>query len=314
MQSRKYGEDMETSYGGINTDQLLIDTSELFKHVYMFEQKFDIKPRRFHYGIAIAHTDLQERRERFVEELVSTAIDWIFSQAQQQGKIDGYTKQGRTQSNAHSMLRQEALRFFRSPDNPDQMKGQFGELLLANCLQNIFKAVPLLRKMPLTTNPKQERLGADAIHYRHDGLNNFIYLGEAKCYSSKYKFNQAFSDGVNSIMTTYENLSSEIGCYIAGDFLDQQMRHIADSYRNGTLLNTKVELVLIVIYEENQPKSASSEDEIRSEIKGIIERRFGDYNDAELANYDPMVLSRITYIAFPVWGLHSLLQSFVGAL
>ncbi len=44
----------------------------------------------------------------------------------------------------------------------------------------------------------------DAIHYKNSGWKNIIILGEAKTYSSKYKFATAFSDALNSIINTYK--------------------------------------------------------------------------------------------------------------
>ena len=298
----------------IDTHNLLIDTSKLFNCVHVIEQKFEIKPSKNHYGLAINHVDMLEMRKEFIKELISTVIDWVFSQPQQQEKWERYEQEGRTRSNISVQIYQEAKSFFRSAENSKLIKGQFGELFLANSLQNLFSAVPLLRKMPLTTSVGQERFGADAIHYKRENGEHLFVLGEAKCYSSKYKFNNAFSEGVSSIINSYEQHREELDLYLAGDFLDPQLRIIADAYKKGSLENAKVELVLIMIYEENRSKDAPSEEEIKRTIKEIIEDRFKNYDDSELNKYNPNVLSRITYIVFPVWELESLLQDFVGAL
>lgn len=54
-------------------------------------------------------------------------------------------------------------------------QGQYGELLLFNFIQHFFKAAPLLRKMPITTNPGLERHGADAIHYLDNGDEQIFF-------------------------------------------------------------------------------------------------------------------------------------------
>ena len=56
------------------------------------------------------------------------------------------------------------------------------------------QATPLLRKMKIATSSEHERFGADAIHYKIQDAKNIIILGEAKTYSSNYKFATAFSD------------------------------------------------------------------------------------------------------------------------
>ena len=84
-------------------------------------------------------------------------------------------------------------------------QGQFGELLLLNFLQHIFRAAPLLRKMSITTNPGLERFGADAIHYRPMGKEHVFYIDESKCYETKYRFNEAFKKSLESILKSYQS-------------------------------------------------------------------------------------------------------------
>ena len=54
--------------------------------------------------------------------------------------------------------------------------------------------------MRITTSKSHERFGADAIHYKIENGKNIIVLGEAKTYTSEYKFNEAFEDALNSIL------------------------------------------------------------------------------------------------------------------
>ena len=97
------------------------------------------------------------------------------------------------------------------------------------------KAVPLLRKMPIMTSSEHERFGADAIHYKVENDKNIIILGEAKTYTSKYRFNQAFEDALNSILDTYTHYRDELKLYVHEDFLDDKMNKIAEDFLNNKL-------------------------------------------------------------------------------
>ena len=103
--------------------------------------------------------------------------------------IQELKQEGRTLGNAALTLQRRAFEKFRSSADGKLLHGQFGELLLPNCIQRFFGAVPVLRKMPIASSRQHERFGADAIHYRPDGDKHQFYLGEAKSYTSDYKFN-----------------------------------------------------------------------------------------------------------------------------
>ena len=59
--------------------------------------------------------------------------------------------------------------------------------------------------MPIKTSSQHERFGADAIHFKIENDKPIIILGEAKTYTSKYKFSQAFEDAITSILSTYSS-------------------------------------------------------------------------------------------------------------
>lgn len=58
----------------------LIQNDALFNNIYVVEQQFDIVPDdRMHYGAAITYQDLMELRSGFLEQLVDTVVDWVYS-------------------------------------------------------------------------------------------------------------------------------------------------------------------------------------------------------------------------------------------
>ena len=64
--------------------------------------------------------------------------------------------------------------------------------------------------MPITTSVEMERFGADAIHYKYENGKNLFYLGEAKTYSSKYQFNTAIGDAIESIIKPTRNIVKKL--------------------------------------------------------------------------------------------------------
>jgi len=288
-------------------DNLLSHTDSLFNHVYWFKSNFDLLPQKEHYGSAIDITDISERKHDFLSELVNTVTSWVYSNS----KIDQIVSE-RTQSvngdlgNAYTFLTTKAFSKFR----PGYPQGQFGELLLFNFIQHFFKAVPLLRKQPITTSVGHERFGADGIHYKRSGDSNIILLGESKCYKSKYSFSSAFKTSLESIVSSFDELDEELDLYTYDDFIDPNLETIAKKFKKNTLPKVRFELVCLVAYNENMAKGGDNEEEIKNSIKEIIEERCSNLSDDYFDNLKASLLKRINYIVFPIWELDTLLKDF----
>ena len=172
------------------------------------------------------------------------------------------------------------------------------------------QATPLLRKMKIATSSEHERFGADAIHYKIQDAKNIIILGEAKTYSSNYKFATAFSDALNSIINTYKEHRRELNLYVHEDFLDNEMNQVAEDYLNNTLENVEVHLVSIITYNENKKLKFDTETGIKNQIETIIEERYHLFDNNKIDVENNPILRRITYIVFPVWDLKGLVEEF----
>lgn len=184
----------------------LIQNDALFNNIYVVEQQFDIVPDdRMHYGAAITYQDLMELRSGFLEQLVDTVVDWVYSSEKYTDLKARFMASGKSEGAAVSQIARKAKEKFRRGDDNLLIQGQLGELLLFHFIQRFKNAVPLLRKMPITTSAEHERYGADAIHYKIEDGKNIIVLGEAKAYTSKYQFAAAFQKAIDSILDTYEN-------------------------------------------------------------------------------------------------------------
>ena len=291
----------------------LIKNDSLFNMIGVIVQQYDILPNnKEHIGAYIEYQDIQELRDGFVEELSDTIVDWIYSSEKYEEIKKKLVNSGKSEAAASQYIGRKAKNKFRANKNSENVliQGQMGELLLYHFIQKCMKAVPLLRKMNIATSSDHERFGADAIHFKIENDKNIIILGEAKTYTSKYKFNEAFSDALDSILNTYNKHRSELGLYVHEDFLDDEMNVVAEKYLNNTLKSVEIQLVSIVTYNELSKIDKIDENTIRNNIKKIIEDRYRNYDKNKIDMRKNPILSRITYIVFPVWDLNELAEKF----
>lgn len=255
---------------------------------------------------------MQEYRDEFIDELVSTICEWVYSSKTAKKIVNQMmVEESRSEQNANYKLRTIAQKKFRRANSNDVvLQGQFGELLLFNFLQHFFRAVPLLRKMPITTSVGHERFGVDAIHYKVDSNKHIFVLGESKAYISDYKFKDAFETSIMSIVSSYGNHRKELDLYLYDDFLDESLIEIAKAYKNGTIKNAEIHLVCLVAYNETKKVKKVSEDQIKKDIMAIIKSRCESLEPEIFKNIEDGLLSRINYIIFPVWDLENLIVSF----
>lgn len=294
----------------------LIENESLFNKIHVIQQNFDILPnKKEHIGACIKYQDLYEMRREFINELVDSVVDWVYSSEKYKALISATIGMGKSEASANSAVISKARQKFRTGTGEQLLvQGQLGELLLFHFIQRHFKAVPLLRKMPITTSSAHERFGADAIHYKIDNGKNILILGEAKTYTSNYKFSAAFEDALNSILDTYKKHKQEISLYLHEDFLDAEMDKIAESYLNGTMENMEVHLVSIITYNESKNLKITNQENILAQIKDIIEKRYGAFDNGKIDIVNNPILNRITYIVFPVWDLEKLAKDFQDLL
>ena len=293
----------------------LIDNRALFNYIYIIEQTFDIISKdNKHYGASIDYQDIKELRSEFLEQLYDSIVNWVYSTKKYKKLKNIAIKSGKTDEASANEVFRRAVNTFRANRNSDKLliQGQLGELLLFHFIQKLQKAIPLLRKMKITTSSAHERYGADAIHFKYEKNNPIIILGEAKVYTSEYSFNKAFEDAIISILKTYEHHRDEINFYTHEDFLEDEMNTIAEQYINNQLENVEVNLVSIIVYNETLKLNGDNRDSIRKNIADIIAKRYSKiakrYPKVDIENNT--ILKRITYIVFPVWDLDMLANDF----
>lgn len=291
----------------------LIKNDALFNYIHVIEQNFDIIPDTHnHFGACIDYQDLTELRDEFLRQLYDSIVDWVYSNEKYNELKNIAIKNGKTDAAASSEITRRARDKFRAnrDSNDILVQGQFGELLLFHFIQRFQKAIPLLRKMKITTSTEHERFGADAIHFKYENKKPIIVLGEAKTYTSNYKFTQAFEDAITSILKTHQNHRKEINLYVHEDFLDPEMDQIAEQFINNNLKNVEVHLVCIVVYNEKSDIKGNSREEIIQKITNVIENKYADFDKKKIDLETNSILKRVTYIVFPIWKLDELAKTF----
>lgn len=83
----------------------LINNDALFKNIYVFEQQFDIVPEdRKHYGAAVSYQDIMELRSDFLEQLIDTVVDWVYSSEKYAALKAKFIESGKSEATARKML------------------------------------------------------------------------------------------------------------------------------------------------------------------------------------------------------------------
>lgn len=290
----------------MDTNSLLANVDSLINNVYCFKHVHDKPIGRGRHGVAIKYVDICERRSDFIRELKNTICGWVYSKDKYHALLDNeLKKRNKDLQNACAQIDVMAKYKFRS----GYPQGQFGELLLFNFVQYFFKAPPLLRKMPITTNPKLERNGADAIHYAYTD-HHIIYIGESKSYSSRYSFSAAFNDSISSFLDSWNNLQNELMLYVYDDFIDPKLQAVAEGFKEGLLEDVEQIGICLIAYNEHNKISLTDPLTIKKQIENIIENKYNAVNISDDMKNNPDIINRVYYVVFPIWNFDKLLLEF----
>lgn len=290
----------------------LINNDALFNNIHVIQQKFDIIPLdKEHIGASIDYDDIREVRDEFISELIDTIVDWVYSSQKYEELKQKSMENGKSEKAANSEIVRRVHKKFRScMDSNIIGQGRIAELLLFHFIQRYLGAVPLLRKENIKKITNKESTIANVIHYKREREENIIVLGEIKSFSSKYEFKDVFLGAINSILNTYKNHQNEMELYVHEDFLDDEMNSIAEEYISKKMKNKKVHLVNFIMYNETCELNITDEDDIRNQIDSIIKERYRESENYSIDTHKNPILSRITHILFPVWGIEELAKLF----
>lgn len=292
----------------IDTTKFLANTSKLLDALHVFQFNPVLEPKKDHFGSHIELTDFKFNNARMIKGLTDSIIDWVFSKPDAKRIFDEAYGPTGDLSAATATLYNSARETIRLA----QPQGQFGELLLSFFLQHLFQAVPLLRKQPIRTSDNHERFGADAIHYKGTGGHE-IYIGESKCYKSSYQFPRAFEESITSMDKTLGSFHDEIRKFVAGGFIEPELKQVAEQLLSNKLQQVKLNPVSIIIYNETT-KLTSTGPEIKDQIKNAALHQCSKIAPDVYGGLEEIALSRFTYIIIPVWKLDDLLDEFVKSV
>ncbi|UOE58279.1 DUF1837 domain-containing protein [Priestia filamentosa] len=305
----------------VDVEKLLTNVDAFINTMHVVRTDFNLEPKKEHIGTCINFQDLKELRTEFIEELIYTVTNYVYSKNEQQGLVNKFMDEGRDPSGAYNKIRKKSVRKFRSKSkdgSSSHLQGQFSEILLFNLLQHYFKATPLVRKMPITTNPEIERHGADAIHIGKDSNDNYIlYIGEAKTYNRKKGgVKEALKDAVDDIINKhYSDHREELDLHVYEEHLPKELQEIGEGYLNGTLTEIEVHLVCIVTYDNKNFKFASNRKEILDGVINNIREDLEDVVRSKVFKSIPdYIKPRLNYIIFPVKDMNNLIELFAQEL
>lgn len=280
--------------------------------MYAVRNVISLAPAKQHVATCIQYSDLLEMRDEFVTELLNTVSAFVYSSAKQSKLIAQFEAEGRDRSASWAALGRLANSKFRR----QSLAGQFSELLLCNLLQHYFKAVPLLRKMPLTTNPALERNGADAIHVAQEDGKYLIYIGEAKTFDRKSNcFRDAVVEAIDDVVLHYNEHRKELQLYTYEDFLTPELQALAEQYQAGTATGLEVHLVCIATYNCKKTVAGADRNAILSSIMANVAADANAIKSHPVFNRVPVaLLPRLNYILFSVRDMQSLIDAFTKGI
>lgn len=294
----------------LKIDSLLANTGKLFESIRIFKlSKSSLKPTKDHYASHIHLLDFKFNKDHFLTRLRESIIAWVYTKNRAKAIFDEEFGSDEDYSSAAAKLYQSAKETFRI----NAPQGQFGELLLSAFLQHIFKAAPLLRKQVVRTSDNHERFGADAIHYSNSN-GEHIYIGESKCYTSKYQFPAAFKSSISSMCNTIESFATEIKKFTAGGFIQEELKSVARDLLSNKIEGLTIHPVSILIYNETAGLQGKCAADYHLAIEAAIKNQCKKIDEAAYGGMNEDILSRFVYIVMPVWKLDELLEEFAETL
>ena len=100
----------------------LIKNKALFKNIHVITQRYDILPNnKNHIGAFIEYQDIDELRDDFLEELVDSIVDWIYSAPKFAKLKKKAIAKGKSEAAASQEIGRKARNKFRANHNSDKL-------------------------------------------------------------------------------------------------------------------------------------------------------------------------------------------------
>lgn len=303
-----------TNYN-VDVDLLISKLDSFIKTLYFYKDDYSIGNGNEHIGMCINYADLIEMRSQFLDELLTTVISYVYDK-QKQKKILEKFHMGTQRDESAAWIK--LFMHTKSKFRRSSLQGQFSELLIFNLLQYHFRAIPLLRKMPITTNPNMERNGADAIHINIEDEKYKLYIAEAKTYNRETGgLKEGLKDAISDLYNKhYVNHRNELDLYVYEDFISPEIEQIAIDYKEGNGIERfEVNLVCIVTYDMKKDINLTSrETALNSLIQDIKDETLNFTTYKAYTDFPEHLRPRLNLIMFSVKALQNLIDEFTELL
>jgi len=184
--------------------------------------------------------------------------------------------------------------------------GQAGELLVYFLMETVLGAPQAIKKMPMTTNPKEERKGSDGVHLLWDGATGILefMFAESKIWKS---FSDALRDAFESMESFHDSRTKthEVNAFTSGySNLDPELQRRVLSYIEGPD-SAKSRYAQACLIGFNWDEYEHLDDKRRSEFIKEFETRYRDWGtgmkkslNAQLQNFKHKQL-RLEFFMLP---------------
>jgi len=268
-----------------------------------------------HRAVCITHLTLCEQTEKFAKSLVRAIKPFVYSPEKlKQLEARLLQEENIPPEEIDQYITQQCADLFRG----SSVDGQLGELILYVILEQHFESIPVIRKMPITTDPELERNGADAIHLKiRDGQYELI-IGEAKTYCklsdqnsspSQQPSYRGFSSSITSALTSFRTIWDETEVYLTNDFLPEEIRKIIQAIKRREITHS-VLICCICVYEHDSPQGDNDVENVELMHKEA-ENAIKIFSNSKAYKSIPThLLPKFCFISFPVADMAKLKESF----
>lgn len=270
------------------------------------QYKLSINRQCNDYSFVIKHALLRQQTELFARSLALCVTPYVFSDEKKQALKDSFKTEDNIQDHEleHAVII-HAKDLFRKSNS----SGQFGELILYAILEQYYQSVPIVRKMPITTDKELERNGADAIHLGHVNGQYQLIIGESKMYSLTDSQNnpgeRGFKSAIESALQSYEDFWAETEVYLNADFLPQEIREIVVQIKNSKI-DATVLLCCLCCFEVEDTKGETDieiVEDMHMEAECIVKKILGTKHYEKIPS---RLRPRFSFASFPIKNLQQL--------
>jgi Cap4 SAVED domain len=268
-----------------------------------------------HRAVCITHLTLCEQTEKFANSLVRAIKPFVYSPEKLKELAESLLLEEKLPSEEiDQFITQHCSGLFRD----SSVDGQLGELILYVILEQFFESIPIIRKMPITTNTELERNGADAIHLKIRNGTYELIIGEAKTYSkltnqdsnpSNQPSYRGFAESISSAIDSFKNLWNETEIYLNNNFVPDDLKNVVKAIKRKEL-NHSVLICCICVYEHDSPEGNEDRENVEIMHREAEEAIKKFCKSIHYTRIPENLKPKFCLISFPVSDMNKLKEQF----